>query len=70
MRRLLSFHSSIRRGGAHACRHTCSPRCFFDFSLLCPIRGAGALPQFAPARFLMEVNQDDNHSWYADRDRH
>jgi hypothetical protein len=51
MRRLLSpiGHRHLPSAGAHACRHTCSPAAFFGFSLLCPIRGAGALPQFRPS---------------------
>jgi len=67
MRRRLSYLTSRRRG-AHACRHACCPRRFFGFSLLCPIHGAGALPQFRPSPlFLMEAN-DDNRSWCANRD--
>jgi hypothetical protein len=50
MRRLLSpiGHRHLSTAGAHACRHAC-PRRFFGFSLLCPIHGAGALPQFRPS---------------------
>jgi hypothetical protein len=51
MRRLLSSigHRHLPSAGAHACRHICSPRRFFGFSPLCPIHGAGALPQFRPS---------------------
>ena len=65
--RLLLIH--LPTAGAHACRHTCCPRRIFGFSLLCPNRGAGALPQFRPSPFFrfLEVN-DGNHSWYANRD--
>ena len=66
MRRRLSYLTSRRRGGAHACRHTSSPAVFFlGFSPLCPIVGLGRCRSSAPAR-LLEVN-DDNHSWFPDR---
>jgi hypothetical protein len=54
MRRLLSslfacwsYTSPVGGGFAPLC-----PRRFFGFSLFVPDRGAGALPQYAPARFF------------------
>jgi hypothetical protein len=45
---------AVRWARAHACHHTCTT------SLpIRPIRGAGALPQFAPARFLGQEVQDE-----------
>ena len=42
-------HTHLATAGAHACRHACCLRRFFGFPHLCPIRRAGALPQFRPS---------------------
>ena len=52
MRRLLSFHRSYTHpvgGGARLSPYLLPPPLFLVFSLLCPIHGAGALPQFRPS---------------------
>ena len=61
MRRRLSYLTSRRRGRTPVAIPA-APAAFFGFSPLCPIVGLGRCISFAPARFLMEVNQDDNHS--------
>jgi hypothetical protein len=45
-----------------------APAAFSASLSSCPIVGLGRCQCFAPARFL-EVNQDDNHSWFGNRDR-
>jgi len=66
MRRLLSpaacwSYTPPVGGGARLSPYL-PPPLFLGFSPLCPIVGLGRCRSSAPARFLMEVN-DDNHSW-------
>jgi hypothetical protein len=66
MRRFFTIgHTYLLSAGTRACRHTCCPRCFFGFSLLCPIHRAGALPQFrlSPLFHGGQQNGTYNHSW-------
>jgi hypothetical protein len=55
-------------GGAHACRHSCCPRRFLSASLPSARSWGWGVATVPPQPAFSEVNQDDNHSWYANRD--
>ena len=62
MRRLLSYLTSRRRGRTPVAIPA-APAEFSASLFSARTVGLGRCRSSAPARFLMEVNQDDNHSW-------